>query len=928
MTALPAPGVLGGLVALALVAGLELRVDARGPVSPMVATLVIAAVVVGGHAALGGAVVVAVLATGTAWIVQGRGWWAPLLAAGAATASAIVFDARPSRAGALAAALVFELVVVTRMRRIVWTMPLVCAAIALAYGWDAIGAPGALVFGAGALAIAATTAAWGAPPWASRVLGLYAARHSTGAHRAIVCCTAAVSLALGHRRDRPGVGSGGADPAGRGRGRRRHRHGDGRGAAMAVRAPATRGRRRAAARVLAGDPPRVSAGGGHGRRLVGGDPRRRARGLGRRRVAGRPARRRRRPYPRRIRHRGRGGPVTPLAASELEPRGVTAAAPGDPAPARWFAVGIFAIATAIGLVLIAAGLPLPEPLPILVLAVFVVFAVNRFTFFPSEVAVTAEAAVLATAIVAFRHDSAFVGPWCVALLAGPLDLLHWRQRSFVRMAYNAGNRMLATLAGAASFTILLDSSLLGTGAIRFGAAVLAAALSYAAVEGAIGVVLVRLHTGASWLGAARIELPLDALSVPLAVVGGAAGYLATEVGWWAATLVLVPTLFVPELALARPFRRAPAATRLATTIVPAVLGVVVLALLVPVPAASTLVALVVIAAVAGFELRVDLPVPPLVAALAAAAVLVSGDAVLAGAVVMAVTATTVSWIVAREASWWAPVGAGGAALVAAVVYDLRPSPAAALAAAVLFELLVATGLARVVWTAPFVCVAVALGDALAHDRRARCGGLRRGVRRGAGHRGGVRRAAVGESHRRTVGSCATAHGRCTRSSPSSPCSRSAARSPRARSRLRRRRWWHWRRRRRPHSARWRWARCGSGGSRRAHGRRQAGLVLAATVSVVLAYLPLAGNGDTWPVVILAAALVVLVTIAWPLVSLTAAGAAKRGTASRCATAPRPSPPSAGLSACPTGAALRRRRDRWPRASPVRRSPAACRRGSP
>ncbi len=118
--------------------------------------------------------------------------------------------------------------------------------------------------------------------------------------------------------------------------------------------------------------------------------------------------------------------------------------------------------------------------------------------------------MLATAIVAFRHDSAFVGPWCVALLAGPLDLLHWRQRSFVRMAYNAGNRMLATLAGAASFTILLDSSLLGTGAIRFGAAVLAAALSYAAVEGAVGVVLVRLHTGASWLGAARIELPLDA----------------------------------------------------------------------------------------------------------------------------------------------------------------------------------------------------------------------------------------------------------------------------------------------------------------------------------------------------------------------------------------------------------------------------------
>ena len=60
--------------------------------------------------------------------------------------------------------------------------------------------------------------------------------------------------------------------------------------------------------------------------------------------------------------------------------------------------------------------------------------------------------MLVAAVVAFRHDSALVGPWCVAFLAGPLDLLHWRQRSFVRMAYNAGNRMVATLAGAATFT--------------------------------------------------------------------------------------------------------------------------------------------------------------------------------------------------------------------------------------------------------------------------------------------------------------------------------------------------------------------------------------------------------------------------------------------------------------------------------------------
>ncbi len=68
-------------------------------------------------------------------------------------------------------------------------------------------------------------------------------------------------------------------------------------------------------------------------------------------------------------------------------------------------------------------------------------------------------------------------------------------------------------------------------------------------------------------------------------------------------------------------------------------GVVVLALVVPLPATSTLLALVVIALVAGLELRVDVPVPPIVAALIAAAVVVSGDAILSAAVVVAIVAT-------------------------------------------------------------------------------------------------------------------------------------------------------------------------------------------------------------------------------------------------------------------------------------------------
>ena len=143
------------------------------------------------------------------------------------------------------------------------------------------------------------------------------------------------------------------------------------------------------------------------------------------------------------------------------------------------------------------------------------------------------------------------------------------------------------------------------------------------------------------------------------------------------------------------FRRAPAIMRVAVTAVPSLVAVGVLALVVPLPATSTLLALVAIAIIAGFELRVDLPVPPVIAALVAAAVVVSGDAVFAGAVLVAVTTTVVARVVGRQANWWAPLYAGGAALAAAAVYDGRPSRAAAIAGALLFELVVVAGLARV-----------------------------------------------------------------------------------------------------------------------------------------------------------------------------------------------------------------------------------------
>jgi hypothetical protein len=565
----------------------------------------------------------------------------------------------------------------------------------------------------------------------------------------------------------------------------------------------------------------------------------------------------------------------PVASPQLASRRIDVDAPIELGRWRWFAMGLFGVGAAIGAALIISGRPLPQPVPVLALAVFVVFAVNRFAFFPTELAVTAEAAVLVAAVVAFRHDSPLVGPWCVAFLAGPLDLLHWRQRSFIRMAYNAGNRMVATLAGAATFLALSHLGAVDVGVLHLGGAspgagiagaALGASLVFALVEGAVGVLLLRLRNGESWPRAACIEFPLELLTVPLAMIGASAGYLATGVGWWAAALVLTPTLFVPELAFARS-RRGTAITRVVATLGPAMAGVVVLALVVPFPATSTLLALVVIALVAGLELRVDVPVPPIVAALIAAAVVVGGDAILSAAVVVAIVATGIAWIMARETNSWAPVLAGGAALAAAAVYDARPSRAAALAVALVFQLLIVAGLSRVVWTAPFVCVAVALADvwrslgiigaavfgvglAAVFVAAAACGappwGSRVVGRWVVRHRPRAQRAivaavaacsfscaiaacALGSTHAIVAVASATA---ATVGAMAMCAVRQWRFSPRLRA-------------------------------------RDATLALAAVVSVVVAYPAVATSGTVWSVVLLGASLIVCTSIAWPLVRLAA-----------------------------------------------------------
>jgi hypothetical protein len=414
--------------------------------------------------------------------------------------------------------------------------------------------------------------------------------------------------------------------------------------------------------------------------------------------------------------------VNPRLASpplDTDPDGARGAS--DTRRWRWFAFALFAVGLGSGVVLAASGQRVTGAAAFVVLAALLALAVNRYAFFPTELAVTAEVAVLLAAVVGFGLPDASRGsfgaggsllaPWCLALLAGPLDILHWRQRSYVRMAYNAGNRMAATLLAAVSFSAVLGADRSPSFA-RITVGALAASAAFALVEVVVGTVLVRLRTGAAWAAAARVELPMESLTIPLGMLGALAGALSADVGWWLAPLLLAPAILVPELVLVARFpRRASRGT--VATVGLAVAALVVTALLAPWPPFDAAVGLTVVALLLGVELRATMraPVPALVSLGVAAAVVVSGDAEVLGAVAVAVIATTVTWGLERSSCWWAVPLAAGAALAADVAFDLRPSRATALVAAVVFQLLVWTRIDRVVWAAPIVGVAVSVAFA-------------------------------------------------------------------------------------------------------------------------------------------------------------------------------------------------------------------------
>ncbi len=326
--------------------------------------------------------------------------------------------------------------------------------------------------------------------------------------------------------------------------------------------------------------------------------------------------------------------------------------------------------------------------------------------------------MLVAAVVGFAGQNggvALLGPAAVAFLCGPLDLVHWRQRAFWLMAYNSGNRMIAALVGAIVFDRVARGGV--QPGIRFAVAALVASLVFAFVDLVLIVGFEHFRSKQSVLVAVRADLLIDCLTVPLGLFGAGAGAIAVEVGWWAGALVLVPAVFAPELILVRARRalREETTARVLRTVVPTVLtsAAVVVAVVVfaPLPAPSVLVGLVAVAFVAGFELQVEAgaPVPgPGLAALVAAAMVVAGHAALAGAVIVAVTTTATTLVLVRRNGWWGPVLAAGATVAAVVVFDTRPSRAGALAAVLVFELIVVTRLPRILWTTPLVCAAVAL----------------------------------------------------------------------------------------------------------------------------------------------------------------------------------------------------------------------------
>jgi hypothetical protein len=321
-----------------------------------------------------------------------------------------------------------------------------------------------------------------------------------------------------------------------------------------------------------------------------------------------------------------------LAAFELD-----AVSPARlPTRARLYAIAVLVAALALVAALWIGGAALPEPGLLLVLALPLALCMNRYLFFPNEVGVTADAAVIFAAMVAFRGSAQWLGPLLLALLAGPLDARHWGARAFTRMAYNSGSTALVAAAGLAVCVPLAHE--LGDGWEATVTAATVASVPYFVAESLLGVTLVSL-LGERPRDAVRHQLPLNTIVFPLAAAGAAAGFVALATGWWLVLLVLLPCPLAPELVfvvVSRRWTRARVGVAVAA-------GLLLTAAIVPTPTAAA-VGLVAFAVLAGVESRAGRMRMPVLAVVVAptALVVLSGAVQLVAIVLVLVAASATS----------------------------------------------------------------------------------------------------------------------------------------------------------------------------------------------------------------------------------------------------------------------------------------------
>ena len=216
-------GVIGGLggaafallLVLSVLAGIELAIDSRLAVPPLVCSLVVV-VLAFDRNVLAGALGVALLCAGTAWVVARRRpspirvLLVALTATGAAVAvSGVVADTSStgsassrSVAASMLAALAFSAVAILlgsgRRREeastTAWALPVPCAVIAcgLLAEWSA---PWAVIAAVVALPVVAfATAWWGTPPWRSRRIGRIVVARRFRGHWPGLCAVLAIAV--------------------------------------------------------------------------------------------------------------------------------------------------------------------------------------------------------------------------------------------------------------------------------------------------------------------------------------------------------------------------------------------------------------------------------------------------------------------------------------------------------------------------------------------------------------------------------------------------------------------------------------------------------------------------------------------------------------------------------------------------------------